>query len=214
MSLVTTAMPKCGVVYALRKQMPNKKILILNCHPDKGSLIDSLALEYKRGCEAAGFDFQFVRLVELDIDWIMKKERRDPKNWEPEIRHQQQLITWCEHLVIVSPNWWWNMPALLKGYIDRVFTYGFASDYKDTFPYVIPLLSGRSARVIYTQNTSKLIGILGRGDRFWKNINISVLRHCGFRPTARTAIGPVKGSTDEVRKKWLQTVFELGRNGQ
>ncbi len=126
---------------------------------------------------------------------------------------QQANIHWCQHFVIVSPNWWWNLPALLKGFIDRVFVPDFAMNYKESYPYVIPLLTGRSAHVIYTQNAPWGLGKVARGDNFWRSINHPILRHCGFKPTRRTVFGPINTSSDQQRLKWLERCQQLGKFG-
>lgn len=191
-----------------------KKILLLNAHADDDSLCFALAEQYFKGAKAAGHEIKKVNLAELEFDLVMKKKFFDKTRIEADVLQQQELIRWCNQLVIVTPNMWWNLPALLKGYFDRVFSYGFASDYKDKFPYVIPLLKGRSARVIYTENAPVFIGWLFRGDRFWKNIKISILRHCGFKPVKRTVFGPVKKASVQRRNGWQTEAFKLGQKGE
>lgn len=115
--------------------------------------------------------------------------------------------------MVVSPNWWWSPPALLKGYIDRVFLPGFAMRYHARFPYVEPLLKGRSARVLYTQNSPRLVGWLFRGDLFWRWISRAVLGHCGFRPVRRHALYRAKDASPERRAAFLASATVLGRRG-
>jgi NAD(P)H dehydrogenase (quinone) len=121
-----------------------------------------------------------VALRELRFDLVLRGGYHSAKPLEPDVGEQQELIRWCEHLIVVTPNWWWSAPALLKGYIDRVFLPGFAMQYHARFPYVEPLLKGRSARVLYTQNSPWLAGWLFRGDLFWRWLSGAVLRHCAF----------------------------------
>ncbi|MFG2048296.1 NAD(P)H-dependent oxidoreductase [Micromonospora sp. NPDC048935] len=47
----------------------------------------------------------------------------------PDVRREQQRIDRASDLVLVFPVYWWSMPALLKGWIDRVFINGWAFDY-------------------------------------------------------------------------------------
>jgi putative NADPH-quinone reductase len=139
------------------------RVLILNAHPDEGSLCDAVAAAYVEGARPAGHDIRYIALRELRFDLVLRGGFHSTKPVELDIAQQQDSIRWCEHLVIVSPNWWWSAPALLKGYIDRVFLPGFAMRYHARFPYVEPLLRGRSARVLYTQNSPRLAGWLFRG---------------------------------------------------
>jgi NAD(P)H dehydrogenase (quinone) len=116
--------------------------------------------------------------------------------------------------VVISPNWWWSAPALLKGYIDRVFLPGFAMLYHESFPYVEPLLRGRSARVIDTQNSPRVACVLVRSDLFWQWIKRAVLRHCGFSPVRRIVLYNARHAPDNDRKQLLDNLRELGRLGR
>lgn len=42
------------------------------------------------------------------------------------VRIEQEHLLWAENILFIFPTWWGGMPAILKGYIDRVFTNGFA----------------------------------------------------------------------------------------
>lgn len=190
------------------------RILILNAHPDGGSLCDAIAAAYVAGAQEGGHEVHYIRLRELRFDLVLRGGYHSTKPLEPDIQQQQALIRWCEHLVIVSPNWWWSAPALLKGYIDRIFLPGFAMRYHPRFPYVIPLLKGRSARVLYTQNASWLLGWLFRGDLFWRWISGAVLQHCGFRPVRRHVLYRAKQSSPIQRARFLASVRRLGRLGR
>ena len=190
------------------------RIFLINAHPDEGSLSDAISTAYIEGAREAGHDIRGIALRDLKFDLVLRGGFHRTKPLEPDIAEQQSLIKWCEHFVIVSPNWWWSAPALLKGYIDRVFLPGFGMRYHAHFPYVHPLLTGRSARVIYTQNSPALAGLLFRGDLFWRWISRTVLRHCGFRPVHRTALYSAKDASPEKRRVFLAKVRELGRRGE
>ena len=190
------------------------KILVLNGHPDAGSFCDAVAESYAEGARDGGHDIRCVALRELEFDLVLQGGYHSAKPLEPDVAEQQELIQWCEHLVVVSPNWWWSVPALLKGYIDRVFLPGFAMRYHRRFPYVHPLLTGRSARVLYTQNSPWLAGWLFRGDLFWRWIAGAVLRHCGFQPVRRLALYSAKDVADQTRLRFLADARELGRRGK
>lgn len=73
-----------------------------------------------------------------------------------EVREEQRKLTLADALVLQFPLWWYSTPAILKGWIDRVFTKGFAYGLPDpdhpghTFRYGSGPLSGRRAQVITT----------------------------------------------------------------
>jgi NAD(P)H dehydrogenase (quinone) len=190
------------------------RILLLNAHPDEGSLCDAIAAAYLDGARDGGHSVRSIALRDLQFDLVLRGGFHNLKPLEPDILQQQELIKWCEHLVLVSPNWWWSAPALLKGYVDRVFLPDFAMRYHAQFPYVEPLLTGRSARVLYTQNSPRFAGWLFRGDLFWRWISRAVLHHCGFRPVRRMALYRAKDASPDVRATFLASVGKLaGRGG-
>ena len=65
----------------------------------------------------------------------------------------QAQIAWAGHLVWVYPTWWGAMPALLKGFIDRVFLPGFAFKHHQGSSRWDKLLAGRSAELLVTMDT-------------------------------------------------------------
>jgi putative NADPH-quinone reductase len=65
----------------------------------------------------------------------------------------QNDITWAEHLTLVYPIWWGGIPALLKGFFDRVFLPGFAFKYRKGSPFPDKLLKGRTAHLLVTMDT-------------------------------------------------------------
>lgn len=58
-----------------------------------------------------------------DLRLYMRGETSDPK-----VREYQSLLNACDELVIIFPIWWYEAPALLKGFLDKVFLPGFAFD--------------------------------------------------------------------------------------
>ena len=129
------------------------RILVIDAHPDTGSFCEALAQSYVEGARTENHEVRCLRLREMQYDPILHGGFTNPQPLEPDLAKAQETILWCEHLVIVTPCWWWHVPALLKGFIDRVFLPGFGVEYLDDFPFIRKLLKGRSARVIYTQNS-------------------------------------------------------------
>lgn len=182
-------------------------------HPDAGSFGDALARAYVSGARANGHEVRVLRLRDLDFDPILHGGFTHPQPLEPALVKAQSAIRWCQHLVIVTPCWWWSVPALLKGFIDRVFLPGFSVEYLDRPPFIRKLLKGRSARVIYTQNSPQLLALLAREDLFWRNMRRAFLGHCGFRPIRRTLLANMKAANRRRREHWLMRVHRLGSRG-
>lgn len=70
-----------------------------------------------------------------------------------DIAREQADVAWADILIFIYPIWWWGMPSMLKGWIDRVLCDGFA--YSDTPEGYKPLLVKKRAIVITTSRSSK-----------------------------------------------------------
>ena len=188
-----------------------KKILIINGHPDKESLCFALSESYKKGADSSGADCKLVHLIDLDFNPILTFGYRLISELEPDLVKMQQEILAADHLVLVYPNWWATFPALLKGFIDRVFVPGFAFKYREDSPMWDKLLAGKTARMIVTMDTPKWYYFLMNRNAGHNAMKIGVLEFCGIKPVKIISFAPVKSSNAAKRKQWLTEVEKLGK---
>lgn len=69
-----------------------------------------------------------------------------------DVKHEQEFIQWADCITFIHPIWWTGLPAIIKGYIDRVFSYGFAYKYEHGVQQ--GLLKGKQIIIINTQGKS------------------------------------------------------------
>jgi NAD(P)H dehydrogenase (quinone) len=188
----------------------NKRILVILGQPDRKSYGGALAQAYVDGARASGAEVREIHLGEIPFNPAPVPGQLKPGELEPALAQAQQAIKWAEHLVFVYPIWWGTVPALLKGFIERVFTPGFAVNFRDNSYLWDKLLAGRSARLIVTLNTPSFFyrWVLGRPGH--TTMRRTILGFCGVRPIRITEIGPIKNSTDAKRAQWLERVRGLG----
>jgi NAD(P)H dehydrogenase (quinone) len=190
------------------------KILIINGHPDKESFCFALAESYKKGADAAGADCKLVHLIDLKFNPILTYGYRKISELEPDLVKMQAEILAADHLVWVYPNWWSTFPALLKGFIDRVFVPNFAFKYRKNSPFWDKLLKGKTARLMVTMDTPWWYYWLINRSAGHNAMRIGVLEFCGIKPVKITAFAPVKSSDEAKRKKWLAEAEKLGNEQQ
>ena len=190
------------------------RIAVIDGHPDSGSFGDALARAYIDGARSGGHEVRVLRLRDMQFDPILHGGFAAPTPFEPDLLEAREAIRWCQHLVIVTPCWWWFVPALLKGFIDRVFLPGFGVEYLDHFPFIRKLMKGRSARVIYTQNSPQWLAMLAREGLFWRSMRRGFLGHCGFGPNRRTVLASMERASARKRDRWLRDVHHLGQRGR
>ena len=189
-----------------------KKILIINGHPDKESFCFALAESYKKGADLSGANCKLVHLADLNFGLNLSKGYTQITELEPDLLQMQQDILEANHLVFVYPTWWGTYPALLKGFIDRVFLPGYAFKYHKDDPFWDKLLKGKTARLIVTMDSPKWYNLLVYKNAGHNSMRKAVLEFCGIKPVKITSFGQIKTSNIIKRKQWLKEVETLGKN--
>ena len=125
------------------------KHLIVVAHPNVGSLTMELARRYTEQVQSLGHSPQLVDLYRVGFNPVLTAgELTDdaPARANPELVTAQEDLRAVAVLTVIYPLWWLSMPAILKGYIDRVFARGFA--YESREGTVHGLLKGKRCVLI------------------------------------------------------------------
>jgi putative NADPH-quinone reductase len=188
-----------------------KKILLINGHPDKESYCHALAEAYRKGVWATGAELKEIRIADLKFNPNLQFGYRKRTELEPDLLDAWEKIKWADHLVWVYPVWWASLPAMLKGFIDRVFLPGFVFQKRENSLLSDGLLKGKSARIISTLDQPAWYYLLvNQRPSYWA-MKRNTLNYCGIRPVKTTTIGPIRLSKQAWREKWLKKVEELGK---
>jgi len=183
-----------------------QKIVIINGHPDAESFVFALHAAYRKGAERSGADVRELVIRDLRFTPNLQFGYRQRTELEPDLLRAVDDIRWADHLVVLHPVWWGSYPAIMKGFLDRVFLPGF---FFRKIPGVSTrwekLLTGRSARIIYTLDTPWLFWWLS-GRPSYNALRWITLGYCGVSPIHGTAIGIVRLSTPAKRARWLARV--------
>lgn len=190
----------------------SKRILVIIGHPAKESFCGALANSYAEGAQAAGNDVQLISLGSLSFDPVLHNGYATIQELEPDLVTAQAAITWAEHIVFVYPIWWGAMPALLKGFVDRVFLPGFAFKYREGSQFWDRLLSGRSAHLLVTMDTPPWYFRWVYRMPGHNQMKRTILEFSGIKPVAVSSFGPIKGSSQQKREKWLAQVSAYGHH--
>lgn len=191
--------------------MTHKKVFILLGHPDTDTLSGSFAGAYEEGALAGGHEVRRMNLGDMQFDPILHKGYKVIQSLEPDLKTFMANVKWCDHLVIVYPNWWSTMPALLKGLIDRTWIPGFAFNfYKDGRLGWIKRLTGKSARIIILANNNQWITWILFGE-FTNELARATLAFSGFAPVRVKCFSPSEKASPERKAWWLRRVKEMGK---
>ncbi|MEJ5106332.1 NAD(P)H-dependent oxidoreductase [Chryseobacterium sp. MYb328] len=188
-----------------------KKIAIINGHPNKESFNFGVAEAYKNGAIEAGAEIKEITIAELKFNPNLQFGYQKRMELEPDLLNAWEIIQWADHLVWVHPVWWGGLPALMKGFIDRLFLPGFAYKYRENSLWWDKLLAGKTAHIITTIDQPGWYYRFMYGRPSVNQLKKSTLEFCGIKPVKVTYLGIIRTSNEEQRRKWLDKVAELGR---
>ncbi len=189
-----------------------RKILIIDAHPDSESLGAFLCKKYEENARQ-NHDVEKIVIRDLSFDPVLHFGYRVAQDLEPDLLQAQKKIKACEHLVLFTPNWWGSLPALAKGFFERIFIRGFSHRFNPEKKIAEKLLNGKTASVIYTQSSPKFYTKFIIGDAFWKCLTKSILGYVGFSNLKRYYISKAKSIDPQRMKKILYDLEKMGKDG-
>lgn len=120
------------------------KALIVYAHPRDVSFSKAVLDCAVRTLETKGYEVIVRDLYKMNFNPILSGEEtihvedgkfvRENMNYPKDVMYEQDLILESELLIYIFPIWWNGMPAIMKGYLDRVFAHGFAYSFEDDEP--------------------------------------------------------------------------------
>lgn len=106
------------------------RALVIYCHPRSDSFTAAVRDEVLARLAARGAEVRVQDLYAMGFDPVMGgQEHRDYENEainRQPVASQIADLTWCDTLIFVYPTWWYGLPAMLKGWLDRVLVPGVA----------------------------------------------------------------------------------------
>ncbi len=186
-------------------------ILIISGHPDKESYNNALAKSYYKGAKESIKEVELIHVRELTFNPSLENGYRKRTSLEPDLELSIKKIKKADHIVWVLPLWWGGMPAILKGFIDRILLPGIAFEIEEGKVFQKKLLKNKTGRIIITGDTPKWYLKLYLKNPLINQLKKGVLEFCGIKPVKTTYIAPIRNSTEEFRKKWLSKIYLLGK---
>lgn len=160
------------------------KHLIVVAHPVESSFNMALARAYASELEALGQRQRTCDLYRMNFNPVLAAEELGPSSpvhpVSADVVEAQAAVLAADVLAVIYPLWWNSMPAMMKGYIDRIFARGFA--YESRNGVVHGLLSGRKA-ILITTSGAPLPSLEKSGD--WRAVQVlqdtHIFRSTGFQ---------------------------------
>lgn len=177
--------------------------LVIDGHPNPDSLTAEIARAYAQGYG----DAQLLPLRDLDFDPHLRHGYTRHMPLEPDLVAAKYSLWAAKRVVVASPMWWGSVPALLKGFFDRVLLPGEEYTYRGALP--VGLLRGRRGRIFLLADTPlvarPIIGIHAAAQ-----LRRHTLEFCGIKPAPVTRMLGVRHQSEAVRARWIETTRARG----
>lgn len=181
------------------------KNLIVYSHPNPKSFCYGILETITQTLKAKGHEVILRDLYTQKFDPVLKGsdfESFAAGKMPTDILIEQNHIRWAERMIFIYPVWWAGFPAIMKGYVDRVYTNGFAFKYGASGPE--GLLGGKKSLLIGTLGSPlKAYEDSGMAKSIRQTINGGVFQFCGMEVAEHLLFGAVTMSDETTRKKYL-----------
>ena len=187
------------------------KHLIIFAHPNSRSFGAAIADTVRKVSAEKGADTRFLDLYEEKFNPVLSGadfEAVGNGNTPEDIKKGQELVEWADVLTFVYPVWWAGLPAILKGFIDRVFLYGFA--YVSGEEGVKGLLGGRKVLLLSTSGTpSEIYAENGMHKSMKQTQDDGIFRFSGIDDVKHFFFGAVPYVENATREGYLKEVEKI-----
>jgi NAD(P)H dehydrogenase (quinone) len=177
------------------------KVFIVYAHPEPTSFCAALKDQAVATLEAAGHEVRVSDLYAENFNPVAGRhdflsahdsERFHYQNeqlhaaegggYAPDLAREHERLLWCDVLIFIYPLWWSNLPAIVKGWVDRVLAYGVA--YLDGLRFERGMFKGKTGLVcVTTGGTTERFspdGVYGPIEGILKSANRGVFEYLGM----------------------------------
>ncbi|MCC9265769.1 NAD(P)H-dependent oxidoreductase [Bacillus velezensis] len=184
------------------------KTVIVYANPDENSFNAALVKYVSMALKDSGQSYTVIDLYADQFDPVLKyggEKKRSDMNRDAETKKYRKLMKEADHLIFIYPLWWGGVPAIMKGFFDRVLVAGEAYTYENG--RVKGLLRAETAQVFYTADSPGWYLKWFRKNSDWITLKKSILQFCGIQKAERNLFSVVRTSTPELREKWLRQAY-------
>ena len=193
------------------------KTLIVFYHPYEGSYCNAILNAVQEGLTKGEHPHKTINLERDAFDPVM--HAKDLKAFvlyghsgdltqsdvDPIVLHYKKKLEWAERIVMIFPIWWMTVPAIVKGFIDKVIFPGIAYSMEGG-QMVSRLHSLKQVTIITTMNTPSDV----YRDRFNNSLEGSLVKgtfnQIGIHDVEWISLNMVKLSSQEEREVWLSEI--------
>ncbi len=184
------------------------KHLIVYAHPHSNSLNSHFKNTLAKHLQQNTHEVVVRDLYQLNFNAVLSLDDMEGQRKglvADDVKQEQEFITWADCITFIHPIWWTGLPAIMKGYIERVFSYGFAYRYDQGVQK--GLLTGKQTVVINTHGKShqeyNAIGMdkalsLTSDKSIYSYCGLEIKQHFFFEKADRPAPESIEQWTDQI----------------
>lgn len=188
------------------------RIAIIVGHARKDTYCEALGDAYRRGAEAGGHTPELFVTSRMTFDPILHEGFTRIQPLEHDLQAAHDAIIEADHLVLIFPLWLGTLPAIFKGFLERVLQPDLVEPSKKG--KFIKIFKGKSARVIMTMGMPGFIYCWYFGAFALRMLKRNILGFVRVSPIRSTTHGMIETVTQETRQSWLADAEAMGRKGK
>ena len=180
-------------------------MLIIYAHPNRDGHCGFFLSTLQNKLKEKDIKYDIIDLYRENFGAVLKPSEHytsGHREIAPEVLQIQDKIKDSQKLVFIYPTWWQNVPSILKGFIDRVFTPHFAYKYKGKIPR--GLLKKRKALILTSTGAPRILTKITSADRSVKVVKKDILKFCGIKSKSFVvdkALKLTESQKDKIDKK-------------
>lgn len=185
------------------------KILIIYAYPNTTGFTHAILQKILQGTQQKN-QVKLIDLYQEKFDPVLifnEEKRRRNMQFEEETAEFREKIAWADHLIFIFPIWWGGMPAILKGFIDKVFSKGFAYTYQGKSNLPKGLLTNKSAWIVTTEDAPRWYKNLFQQD-YGRVLKKQVLHMSGIKKVTHYSLSSLKDLKSKQRVTFLQKLLQ------
>lgn len=193
------------------------KVLVMLVHPRRDSFCGQLTDSLVEGLQEAGHEVRIGDLYREGFQPAFTEDdyaQFDNRPMPEDVLREQARVEWAEGLVFVMPIWWYQFPAMFKGWIDRVFSEHWAYEYSTAFDRSKSLLGWRKTLIVASAGGSpRTFAKYGYDQGMQALWDTGIWGYCGFRDVRTHFFYRIKPQdiSDEERARHMDEARRLGR---
>ncbi|RPI00764.1 MAG: flavodoxin family protein [Calditrichaeota bacterium] len=194
-------------------------VYILFAHPSETSFTGEVLETFITGLADAGHTYEIGDLyrmnfqTDMDIAQYQREVGLDPDRPVPEdVRAEQDKINRAEGLAFIYPLWWSDCPAKLKGWFDRVLTYGYAYAYDQNQERTTQIAVKKALAICSAGHTVEHLEEIGIAESMRRIMLNDRLLGIGVKEAQLEILGGMMPKDHSCRRVNLKKAYYLGRN--